>query len=64
MFQPVVIPHLAAYQSHLATIPCYRMWPQEGLGAGAFTVLFKNRSEGQANQLDPDVLTEPGFIKI
>jgi len=55
-FQPVVIPHLAVYQSHLANIPCYRMWPQEGLGAGAFTVLFKNTEEGQANQLDPNVL--------
>ena len=41
-FQPVVVPHLSAYQSHLATMPCYRMWPQEGLGAGAFSVLFRN----------------------
>lgn len=54
-FQPVTIPHLAAYQSHLTSIPCYRMWPQERLGAGAFTVLFKNTEEGQANQLDIDV---------
>ncbi len=54
-FQPVAVPHLAAYQSHLATMPCYRMWPQEGLGAGAFTVLFKNTEEGQTNQIDPDV---------
>ncbi len=41
-FQPVKIPHLTAYQSHLSTIPCYRMWPQSGLGAGAFTILFQN----------------------
>lgn len=63
-FHPVVIPHLAAYQSHLATFPCYRMWPHDGLGAGAFTVLFKNTDEGQANQLDRDVLNGPGFIKV
>jgi 16S rRNA C967 or C1407 C5-methylase (RsmB/RsmF family) len=54
-FQPVVVPDLAAYQSHLATMPCYRMWPHEGLGAGAFTVLFKNTKSGQANHI-PDVL--------
>ncbi len=41
-FQPVEVPHLSAYQSHLTQIPCYRMWPQEKLGAGAFTVLFQN----------------------
>ena len=56
-FQPVAIAHLSAYQSHLANIPCYRMWPQAGLGAGAFTVLFKNTTEGQANQLDPDIFS-------
>ncbi len=63
-FQPVVIPHLAGYQSHLATMPCYRMWPQEGLGAGAFTDLFKNRSEGQANQLYIDVFSGQGVVHI
>jgi hypothetical protein len=31
------------------------MWPQEGLGAGAFTVLFKNTVEGQAAQIDSAV---------
>jgi len=54
-FQPVVVSHLTTYQSHLATMPCYRMWPQEGLGAGAFTVLFKNTVEGQAAQIDSAV---------
>lgn len=61
-FQPVVIPHLAAYQSHLTTIPCYRMWPQDGLGAGAFTVLFKNSADGQENQLNPELFTENGLV--
>ncbi len=59
-FEPVVIPHLSAYQSHLSTIACYRMWPQELLGAGAFTVLFKNTEEGEAHQIDSNVLSNAG----
>lgn len=55
-FQPIVVPHLTAYQSHLTSIPCYRMWPQDRLGAGAFTVLLKNTEEGQIHQIDLDVL--------
>jgi len=50
-FIPIEVPHLAAYQSHLTDIPCYRMWPQDRLGAGAFTVLFKNQDVGERNQL-------------
>ncbi len=61
-FQPLVIPHLQTYQSHLATIPCYRMWPQEGLGAGAFTVLFKNTESGQPNQLPSDLISRSRFF--
>ncbi len=61
-FQPLVIPHLAAYQSHLSNIPCYRMWPQDALGAGAFTVLFKNGADGKISQLDLDVLAKHGII--
>jgi 16S rRNA C967 or C1407 C5-methylase (RsmB/RsmF family) len=41
-FQPVEVPYLAAYQSHLTALPCYRMFPHTGLGAGAFTVLLQN----------------------
>ncbi len=63
-FQPLVIPHLAAYQSHLASIPCYRMWPQERLGAGAFTVLLKNTEEGEVNQLDHTVLSESRVFSV
>lgn len=45
-FQPVLVPHLAPFQSHLAEWPCYRLWPQSGLGAGAFTALFHNSEWG------------------
>lgn len=61
-FQPLPIPYLAAYQSHLTTLPCYRMWPQSGLGAGAFTILFQNTELGEGNQLSTDFLHRPGLI--
>lgn len=47
-FQPIKIPHLAAYQSHLTDLPCYRMFPQDGLGAGAFTILLQNITSDDA----------------
>lgn len=56
-FQAVEVSHLQDYQSHLTTMPCYRMFPQDGLGAGAFTVLFKNTDEGEVKEVDLDVLS-------
>ncbi len=56
-FQAVEISYLKDYQSHLSTIPCYRMFPQDRLGAGAFTVLFKNTEEGESKEVDIDTLT-------
>ncbi|MCU0570252.1 MAG: RsmB/NOP family class I SAM-dependent RNA methyltransferase [Oculatellaceae cyanobacterium Prado106] len=50
-FQPLAVPHLAAYQSHLSDRPCYRMFPQSRLGAGAFTMLFQNTTPGQRSEL-------------
>lgn len=41
-FEPVTVPSLEAYQSPLADWPCYRLWPQSGLGAGSFTALFRS----------------------
>lgn len=41
-FQPVEIPQLKDYRSNLVPFPCYRIWPQSRLGAGAFTVLWQN----------------------
>ncbi|MEY3256159.1 MAG: hypothetical protein RLZZ29_1294, partial [Cyanobacteriota bacterium] len=51
---PVEVSPLSPYRSNLTTIPCYRMFPQGGLGAGAFTVLFKNMTEGNPTQLVGD----------
>jgi 16S rRNA C967 or C1407 C5-methylase (RsmB/RsmF family) len=43
----VTVPALKDYQSSLADFACYRMFPQSGLGAGAFTALFQNTADGQ-----------------
>ena len=60
-FQPVEVPDLATHQSHLTNLHCYRMWPQDRLGAGAFTVLFQNQEEGRINQLPEDFLDATRF---
>ncbi|WOD37836.1 RsmB/NOP family class I SAM-dependent RNA methyltransferase [Nodosilinea sp. E11] len=44
-FEAVEVPVLADYASPLASFPCYRLWPQSGLGAGGFTVLLRHRQE-------------------
>ncbi|WP_353929625.1 RsmB/NOP family class I SAM-dependent RNA methyltransferase [Okeanomitos corallinicola TIOX110] len=46
-FKAVKVEHLSTYQSHLTDIPCYRMFPQDRLGAGAFTVLLQNTEDGE-----------------
>jgi 16S rRNA C967 or C1407 C5-methylase (RsmB/RsmF family) len=53
-FHLVEIPHLLNFQSHLTQLPCYRMWPQGRLGAGAFTALFQNSAVGAANPINLD----------
>jgi len=63
-FQPLDVPGLAAYQSHLSTIPCYRLWPQDRLGAGGFTVLFKNQELGKSQELSSDFLSRPGITYL
>lgn len=54
-FQAVEVNHLQEYQSHLTTIPCYRLFPQDGLGAGGFTVLFQNTEMGEGKEVDEEV---------
>ncbi|MEA5564006.1 RsmB/NOP family class I SAM-dependent RNA methyltransferase [Anabaena sp. UHCC 0399] len=62
-FQPVKVPHLQDYQSHLTSIPCYRLFPEDRLGAGAFTVLFQNTDVGEQQELDMEVLNDLGIIQ-
>jgi 16S rRNA C967 or C1407 C5-methylase (RsmB/RsmF family) len=56
-FQAMEIDNLAKYQSHLTTMPCYRMFPQDRLGAGAFTVLFKNTNEDEHKEVDLNAIS-------
>jgi len=42
--EAVEVPHLAAHRSALTETPCYRLWPHEGLGAGAFTALLRRKA--------------------
>jgi 16S rRNA C967 or C1407 C5-methylase (RsmB/RsmF family) len=45
-FEPQVVSPLRTFQSHLSELPCYRMWPQSGFGAGAFVMVFQNTEQG------------------
>jgi 16S rRNA C967 or C1407 C5-methylase (RsmB/RsmF family) len=56
-FQAVEVEHLSTFQSRLTSIPCYRMFPQYRLGAGAFTALFKNTAAGDMNGVDLDSMS-------
>lgn len=56
-FYAVEMSHFQDYQSRLTSIPCYRIFPQDRLGAGAFTVLFKNTEEGEEKGIDMKVLS-------
>lgn len=40
-FKAIEIPHLAKHRSTLSDIPCYRIEPQQGSGAGGFVALLK-----------------------
>jgi 16S rRNA C967 or C1407 C5-methylase (RsmB/RsmF family) len=53
-FQPVVVETLQAYRSHLIDLPCYRMFPQSGLGAGAFAMLLQNTDVGERRAIAPE----------
>lgn len=61
-FKAIEVNHLKAYQSELTNIPCYRMFPQSGLGAGAFTALFQNTEEKVANPINLEILSS--FTKV
>ena len=50
------IPSLESHRSHLADFPCYRLWPFEQIGAGAFVALLRAPDTGQATDLDVQTL--------
>jgi 16S rRNA C967 or C1407 C5-methylase (RsmB/RsmF family) len=50
-FQAVEIPTLNAHRSRLSEIPCYRLLPHEGFGAGAFCALLKREGEKSSSAI-------------
>lgn len=63
-FSPVTVPHLTPHQSHLSDRPCYRMFPQGGLGAGSFTVLLQNQAEGFPQPIPESFFAERRVITV
>jgi 16S rRNA C967 or C1407 C5-methylase (RsmB/RsmF family) len=57
-FVPVPVTSLQEYQSPLTDLPCYRLWPHSGLGAGAFTILLQHQGEDVAQSLDQPFLEQ------
>lgn len=63
-FQPVEVPHLSNFQSHLSQHFCYRIFPQTRLGAGAFTILLKNTEIGDAQGIPEAFFNRPGLTVL
>jgi 16S rRNA C967 or C1407 C5-methylase (RsmB/RsmF family) len=51
-FAPISVPALEAHRSRLTDVPCYRLWPQEGIGAGAFAALLRRDESGVRGGMD------------
>jgi 16S rRNA C967 or C1407 C5-methylase (RsmB/RsmF family) len=62
--QAVAVPLLTPMQSHLAAFPCYRLWPQTGAGAGAFTCLWRKDTEGTGAELPWDWLEQVAVARL
>ena len=61
-FQAVDVPHLSEFQSQYAVFPCYRLFPQSGLGAGAFTALLRNTKFTPPNPLPEEFLQRARYL--
>ena len=55
-FQICEVPTLAEFRSTLSEHACYRLWPHQGLGAGAFTALLRYVPEGSTNPPNVELL--------
>ena len=51
-FTAMPVPALEAHRSSLTDTPCYRLWPQGGVGAGAFAALLRRNGAGCRGGLD------------
>lgn len=63
-FQAVFVDHLKDYQSHVTDLPCYRMFPHHGVGAGAFAMLFQNQESGKPEKIPEDFFDRPGITRL
>jgi 16S rRNA C967 or C1407 C5-methylase (RsmB/RsmF family) len=45
-YKVLPVAHLEPWRSPLADFPCYRLYPQSGLGAGGFVALLARRDNG------------------
>ncbi len=45
---PVEVPLLAPWRSGYSEVPCYRLWPFDSPGAGAFTALLQAKDSDQS----------------
>jgi 16S rRNA C967 or C1407 C5-methylase (RsmB/RsmF family) len=63
-FQPISIPYLETHQSTFYDLPCYRIFPQDRLGAGSFTMLFQNIEVSAKKQISKEFLNRPNLITI
>ncbi|NJL47420.1 MAG: RsmB/NOP family class I SAM-dependent RNA methyltransferase [Leptolyngbyaceae cyanobacterium SM2_5_2] len=59
-FEPVTVPLLQGYASSLTDFPCYRLWPQSGIGAGGFTSLFQNQGDAPRSAVSEEFVTTYG----
>ena len=55
-FENVEVPWLSEHQSHLTELPCYRLWPQQGLGPGGFAAVFRSPESDEEALFEPDLL--------
>jgi 16S rRNA C967 or C1407 C5-methylase (RsmB/RsmF family) len=63
-FTAVAVPALASHASHLTPIPCYRLWPQNGEGAGSFAVLFRREGSTGEVEFDAAVASLPNVRRV
>lgn len=61
-FEPVEVPQLAQYRSHLTDKFCYRIFPQHRLGAGSFTALLRNTAHGEMQKIPEAFFERPGMV--
>ncbi|MBN8548262.1 MAG: RsmB/NOP family class I SAM-dependent RNA methyltransferase [Deltaproteobacteria bacterium] len=55
-FSSCEVHKLEAHRSALSDEPCYRLWPFDGWGAGAFVALLRNTQVGEPEALRMDLL--------